>query len=69
MTSTALVQNQLTLRERLRQASWAQHVTLGVLLVLTFEIASVLLTAALVGAIMLVRSETEESEDVPDADA
>ncbi len=36
MTSTALVQNQLTLRERLRQASWAQHVTLGVLLVLTF---------------------------------
>lgn len=37
--------------------------------VLPFEIASVLLTAALVGAIMLVRSETEESEDVPDADA
>ena len=37
--------------------------------VLPFEIASVLLTAALVGAIMLVRSEAEESEDVPDADA
>jgi len=37
--------------------------------VLPFEIASVLLTAALVGAIMLVRSETEENEDVPDADA
>ena len=37
--------------------------------VLPFEIASVLLTAALVGAIMLVRSETEESEDVTDADA
>ena len=37
--------------------------------VLPFEIASVLLTAALVGAIMLVRSEAEESEDVTDADA
>ncbi len=37
--------------------------------VLPFEIASVLLTAALVGAIMLVRSETEEDEDVTDADA
>ncbi len=37
--------------------------------VLPFEIASVLLTAALVGAIMLVRSETEESEDAGDADA
>ncbi len=37
--------------------------------VLPFEIASVLLTAALVGAIMLVRSETEEDEDVADADA
>ncbi len=37
--------------------------------VLPFEIASVLLTAALVGAIMLVRSDSEESEDAPDADA
>ncbi len=37
--------------------------------VLPFEIASVLLTAALVGAIMLVRSDSEESEDVADADA
>ncbi|MBH77286.1 MAG: NADH-quinone oxidoreductase subunit J [Dehalococcoidia bacterium] len=37
--------------------------------VLPFEIASVLLTAALVGAIMLVRSETEENEDVADVDA
>ncbi len=37
--------------------------------VLPFEIASVLLTAALVGAIMLVRSDTEESEDIVDADA
>ncbi len=37
--------------------------------VLPFEIASVLLTAALVGAIMLVRSEAEENEDGVDADA
>ena len=36
--------------------------------VLPFEIASVLLTAALVGAIMLVRSDAEEREDA-DADA
>ena len=32
---------------------------------LPFEIASVLLTAALVGAIMLARTSEEEAEDVP----